>query len=115
MSDTALLPRMSGSSDSIPRTGKTQSFAPFACLGDQGAGRACGPETDELTGLSGSAVLLLASLGWMRHAAGGQIPVDRPVERHEHRLEQFAHHCLVRLVKGDDRSPKPDTPGGCVR
>ena len=58
---------------SIARSGKTQSFA-FACLrgSDQGRGRA---------------ILLAASLGWVRHAAGGQIPVDRPVEGHEHRLE----------------------------
>jgi hypothetical protein len=54
--------------------------------GDQGPGRACGPPTDELTGFLGSAILLPASLGWMRHAAGSQIPVDDPVEGHEHRL-----------------------------
>lgn len=51
---------------SIARSGKPLSFAPVRLSWWQGPGV--------------EGVLLAASLGWMRHAAGVQIPVDRAVE-----------------------------------
>src|SRR5687767_14115460 len=105
---------MHGSRASTQRTAKTQSFVPVPSSTWQRLGHgtnlwSCNGRADRTLGFGG---LAAASLGWIRHAAGAQVLLDRLIEGYKHRVEQVAHRGLVLPVKRDDRSTKPHTPGG---